>query len=513
MCSLRDGPPENCEDWSCYGLDDQPMQDGVRPAANPKNGPITLTFCGQQTTLRPWDPSTCPLSAAIHNRLVHFPIQPKTNVFAAFWSLQSLSHISDTLGPAGRLIAVLSSESKLKPETVHHFVMRHANTTVIFEDPKEASFERYERLLSLPDDSRYAFLMAFHPRLGADSPARILKPEASKICTLIFDFLVCTTPAETKSLMIWNSNKEFIERPGETSHIFDQALKHIHILQRWRKPKCIAKKKKASEIETSESKERIWIIMDVCNKSTIGGDLDMKLVNEMGKMGLLAKEQLSLTPWFPDRSLLLFQYALRSDEREDIAVTAGVEEAKALKAPLRPPNAVFMPVPSFRTKGASEAPARSPPNLESEPAVPSVPPNLAGISKDEAGANYMQSRDSGQKSMAYAQPPGLGPPQASPSMMTSEESKWLSYLQARHAQQTSGAQASQWQAGMSYPEGLTPGQLWQQGGMMSSVGDFSSFSMGKGGATQGPGLWQGAMNQPQQVPYYGQDMNFMPMNF
>lgn len=24
-----------------------------------KQGPITLTFCGQQTTLRPWDPSTC----------------------------------------------------------------------------------------------------------------------------------------------------------------------------------------------------------------------------------------------------------------------------------------------------------------------------------------------------------------------------------------------------------------------------------------------------------------------
>ena len=33
-------------------------------------------------------------------------------------------HFQDTLGPAGRLIAVLSSESKLKPETVHHFVMR-----------------------------------------------------------------------------------------------------------------------------------------------------------------------------------------------------------------------------------------------------------------------------------------------------------------------------------------------------------------------------------------------------
>ena len=34
--------------------------------------------------------------------------------------------VQDTLGPTGRLIAVLSKESRVKPETVHHFVKRSA---------------------------------------------------------------------------------------------------------------------------------------------------------------------------------------------------------------------------------------------------------------------------------------------------------------------------------------------------------------------------------------------------
>ena len=94
-------------------------------------------------------------------------MRPNSNVFAIFWSLNSLSHISDcgstgrrsrahcgfgsqyddqheilwpawvgvlgcwiagqdTLGPSGNLIAVLSHDTPLKPETLHRFIMRWA---------------------------------------------------------------------------------------------------------------------------------------------------------------------------------------------------------------------------------------------------------------------------------------------------------------------------------------------------------------------------------------------------
>ncbi|CAL1143570.1 unnamed protein product [Cladocopium goreaui] len=510
MCSLRDGPAD-CEDWDSADAEEE-YQDGSR-RTNPKNGPITLTFRGQVTTLRPWDPSICPLSAAIHNSLVHFPIQPKTNVFAMFWSLQTLSHISDTLGPTGRLIAVLSKESRVKPETVHHFVKRHANSTVIFEDPEDATLERYERLLSLPEESRYAFLMALHPRLGANSPARILKPEAPKICELIFDFLVCTTPAEIKSLVIWNGNKRLIaEETGELNNVFDQALKHVDILQRWRKPKRISKKKtnsKASETETSESRDRIWVVMDVCSNTT-GGDLDMKLVNEMGRMGLLAKEQLSLNPWFPDHSLLLFQRGMATAQSEEAKAKAVSKEQA-----LRRPNGVSMPVPSFKVKGQEpRSEPRATLNYDEAQAVSHRAPGLPA--EPEAVSSH-----SGLHSLMG--PPGLGLPQASQPWMASEESTWLSYLQARQAQQATGARSSQWP--LPYPEGLPSAQLWQQAhpGRQPPVscgfntaglgpagpagpagpGDYRAPPMGKGGLPPWP------MN-PQ--PFGPEDLNFMSLN-
>ena len=51
--------------WRCMGQGagctafwfDWPSREVTRPDRS--KGPITLTFCGQQTTLRPWDPSTC----------------------------------------------------------------------------------------------------------------------------------------------------------------------------------------------------------------------------------------------------------------------------------------------------------------------------------------------------------------------------------------------------------------------------------------------------------------------
>eukprot|EP00913_Durusdinium_trenchii_P022936 g21537.t1 len=145
ICTLREGPAEDGEDWSMDGEDASPS------AARLKNSPITLSFRGQQTTLRPWDPSRCALSAALHNRLVHFPVQPKTNVFAICWSLQSMSHISD------------------------------------WKNAGQAPAKRQRH---------------------------------------IFDFLVCTTPGEIKSLVIWHGNERQEEGGEEVSgRAFDQATR------------------------------------------------------------------------------------------------------------------------------------------------------------------------------------------------------------------------------------------------------------------------------------------------
>ncbi|CAE7407594.1 flpA [Symbiodinium natans] len=281
------------KDWNDSG-------DGKAPNGSPKNCPITLTYRGQKTTLRPWDPSRCPLAAAIHNQLIHFPIRPKSNVFVIHCSLQSLSHISDTLGPLGRVIGVCSRDPQKqpKPETVHRFLIRHPNTTLIFEDVEEATLERYERLLSLPDDSRYAFLMALHPRLGENSPARLLKEDGPKLCKLIFDFLVCTTPAHIKSLVLWpwtgdgkdkDSGEDTQEFDKVPRHVQEIVINHTDILQRWRRPRKSGEKKH-SEGENSDSHERIWVFLDIRTDTSSGGNLDMKLVNELAKIGLLAKD-------------------------------------------------------------------------------------------------------------------------------------------------------------------------------------------------------------------------------
>lgn len=447
ICTLREGPVDECEDWNDTG-------EGKAPSGN---CPITLTYRGQKTTLRPWDPSRCPLAAAIHNQLIHFPIRPKSNVFAIHCSLQSLSHISDTLGPLGRVIGVCSRDPQKqpKPETVHRFLKRHPNTTLIFEDVEEATLERYERLLSLPDDSRYAFLMALHPRLGENSPARLLKEDAPKLCKRIFDFLVCTTPAHIKSLVLWPWTGDAKDKDwGEDADQFDKVPRHVqeivmnhtNILQRWRRPRRSGEKKH-SEGENSDSHERIWVFLDIRTDTSSGGNLDMKLVNELAKLGLLAKEQLALTPWFPNHALLLLQYALHRDERQAISRESYkvpgsaegkerrlVKEGRSKEKSHRPPSALSMPVPSFgttkNTLGPVGAPSKPPSTSSSGAGVPRAAASSGGCGFSDLSPAYLHDPASGlqqsqllgkggyaglggqghsQWSALDGAPPGLGP--------------------------------------------------------------------------------------------------------
>lgn len=90
-------------------------------------------------------------------------------------------------------------------------------------------------------------------------------------------------------------------------------------------------------------------------KLNISRNLDLKLVNEMAKMGLLAKEQLALTPWFPDRSVLLCRYSVSRDARKGQASASGAEDGERGKEKIqRPPKAASMQVPSFIPKAPEQ---------------------------------------------------------------------------------------------------------------------------------------------------------------
>eukprot|EP00929_Paragymnodinium_shiwhaense_P117890 TRINITY_DN8935_c0_g4_i1.p1 TRINITY_DN8935_c0_g4~~TRINITY_DN8935_c0_g4_i1.p1 ORF type:complete len:1035 (+),score=249.06 TRINITY_DN8935_c0_g4_i1:179-3283(+) len=179
------------------------------PAANETTktesgfSPITFTFQGQCSTLRPWNPASCVFAAAIHLRLLHFPVKPGCTVFALDCSLRTLSHIADIVRPTGRVIAVFdrNNPNLPSPETIQRFLKRHPFVSVILEDIQDASLERYKQLLGLPEASKYAFLMGLHPRLGANSAIRKLEVAPAKLMRRIFNFLECGDTLDVSCLI------------------------------------------------------------------------------------------------------------------------------------------------------------------------------------------------------------------------------------------------------------------------------------------------------------------------
>lgn len=344
-------------------------------------GPITLSYRGKQATLRPWDPHTCVIAAGIHNGLIHFPIRPGTRVFALGCSLKTLSHIADTVRESGRLIGVISDNHPDKPtkEQLALFFKRHPRVSVIIEDVHNATLEKYELRLSLPLSSRHAFLMAMHPRLGANSPARLLSADTQKLAEHIFSFLVCEDAAKAKCLVVcdWPTDTKV-----ET--IREVVLTHIDILQRWRVPKVekqgrgvvtfaestgtgsakdeeaeeeqdkdpedddedkegdgpgssdavkaeqpegAVREKKRSKKDEAEAVLQ-WVLLDLPTDRIItetttrdfNGKLtevveNVKRLKTGARTGLLAKELLRLTPYFHNDVLLLMKYVAHHDQR------------------------------------------------------------------------------------------------------------------------------------------------------------------------------------------------------
>ncbi|CAE8641230.1 unnamed protein product, partial [Polarella glacialis] len=199
-----------------------------------------------------------------------------------------------------------------------------------------------------------------HPRLGANSPARALACEDSKkICGKIFEFLECFDPGLVKCLLVchWPPATQI-------SVVRDIVLNHIDILQRWKTPSSSSSAAKfqeepdsgdggtASEKDNQSGKEQVpgqvsqgsqeagakkearprekeepdsvphWVFLympeDRIVASSPDADLGTKLIEVVDRLkalpnglrtGLRAKEQLLLTPYFPNHAWLLLKYA------------------------------------------------------------------------------------------------------------------------------------------------------------------------------------------------------------
>eukprot|EP00931_Biecheleriopsis_adriatica_P038054 TRINITY_DN21825_c0_g1_i2.p1 TRINITY_DN21825_c0_g1~~TRINITY_DN21825_c0_g1_i2.p1 ORF type:complete len:705 (-),score=113.73 TRINITY_DN21825_c0_g1_i2:48-2138(-) len=401
ICTMREGEEDDSE--SCLEPHSSSSSSSV-PCA-----PITISCQNQHFTLRPWFPECCRLAAAIRKGLICFPIRPKSTVFALNCSLRTLSHVSDTVGPKGRLIGVLRKDMACPQELIQAFTQKHPNTTVVTEDIQSATLERYERMLSLPTSSRYAFLMALHPRLGAKSPARLLHENPRRLCRIIFDFLECTDAALVRSLVVWHwpenqsqsDSQALLDHEAQVGEAREIVLNHIDILHRWRKPRdSIAgiPRPKVSETDGSEQKEKMWVFLDMCLGSAQEGDRDddvkrkenrnengvtfeddekcvtqvqelsedektardlktvqgMKWLANGHRTGLVAKEQLDLAPWWPNHSLLLLKYDRYKDEPRKRVAKANMSKSEEGSAAepgehpvCQPPAACAMPVPAF----------------------------------------------------------------------------------------------------------------------------------------------------------------------
>eukprot|EP00443_Scrippsiella_acuminata_P038378 CAMPEP_0115185164 /NCGR_PEP_ID=MMETSP0270-20121206/9330_1 /TAXON_ID=71861 /ORGANISM="Scrippsiella trochoidea, Strain CCMP3099" /LENGTH=366 /DNA_ID=CAMNT_0002598259 /DNA_START=285 /DNA_END=1383 /DNA_ORIENTATION=+ len=295
----------------------------------------------------------------------------------------------------GRLIGVINKADGEMPsaDELHTFRLLHPRVSVVFEEIHSPSLERYERLLSLPLSSKLAFLMALHPRLGAESPVRKLleAEQPTQIARHIFSFL------------------EFGGGlPLAAGHMYEVirsvVLTHVQILQQWRASKKTEEHAKTisdsesgdgedttekapedknpstSETTQEASKRRskdesgsspLWVFLrlptdDIANTSR-DGSVNTKLLKAVADLkkfpngprtGLVAKEQLLLTPYFPNHALLLLKYVAHRDASSSSSskmtkkkVVSGLAPPSGSALPNeRPPSSGSVPVPSFAPK-------------------------------------------------------------------------------------------------------------------------------------------------------------------
>ncbi len=98
-------------------------------------------FAGELAEFRSWDPFRSKLSAAVLNRLEHFPFAPRVYcLYLGASTGTTVSHISDIVGNAGRIFGV-EVAARVAREFLENVVKYRKNIVPIVEDAKHP--ERY----------------------------------------------------------------------------------------------------------------------------------------------------------------------------------------------------------------------------------------------------------------------------------------------------------------------------------------------------------------------------------
>merc|ERR1719476_295963 len=100
----------------------------------------------------------------------------------------------------------------------------------------------------------------------------------------------------------------------------------------------------------------------------------MKRLSNGRRTGLMAKEQLLLTPYFPNHALVLFKYTSHRDERHGVPVGLTLNSTESSASPqMQPPSHKTMPLPSFGGLG------QQPPSQNVPLAAGPVPPGRLAL--------------------------------------------------------------------------------------------------------------------------------------
>jgi len=310
----------------------------------------------------PWNPYKCPIAAAIYNNLWHFPARNGWSILLVNPNVHTICHLSNVVGKAGKVTALIEGDLD------DRFMGLQKNRSNVFlaSVPVHKDLEDYERILSLPNRCKYAFLMGLHPRLGANSFVKLLanSPHPAQFMQLIFSFLEHRALAGVTSIIICSSNS--IQNVADAQKV---ALNHIDIVRRW---KPLRHEKGVVSVPTS----KIWVLMHL----PVGSDTTnvdnlvkgMKQEGDGNPTGLFPKELVGLKPFFDKcAALLLLKYEKPQEgENEQVVSSDNVPEEKDRLNPInvQPPADSSVPSVRFSQKETRPVPQTSKQHQSRKPA-------------------------------------------------------------------------------------------------------------------------------------------------
>jgi len=261
-------------------------------------------------------------------------------------NVHTICHLSNVVGETGRVTAFI--EGDLDDNFMQ--LQRNRANVYLASAPVNKEQEEYDRILGLSSRCKYAFLMALHPRLGANSFARSLATgplgvNPTKLVQLIFSFLEHRALARVTSIIICSSSSG--QNVVDTQKV---ALNHIEMVRRW---KASSHEQGFPSVPTS----KIWVLMHLpVGSDTINVDKLVKGMKQEGDgnpTGLFPKELVGLKPFFDKCALLLLKYEKPQEEENKQVVSSDnvPEEKDGLNSiNVQPPADSSLPSVQFKSK-------------------------------------------------------------------------------------------------------------------------------------------------------------------